>query len=75
MCTDLLQVICDDCNNCRDLDLCRDSKIAYNEELDRYTLGVRVHIVRVHIGAYLNNYRSNYPCLVFDYHTAVLIHK
>jgi len=31
-----LQVICEFCNNCRDVDLCRDAYISYDESSSRW---------------------------------------
>ena len=32
----LPSVICDHCNHCRDIDLCRDRNTTYNQQLDKY---------------------------------------
>ena len=32
----LASVICEHCNHCRDIDLCRDPHTTYDEQLDKY---------------------------------------
>ena len=42
-CLSLSQVICEYCNNCRDLDLCRDSFIRQEDNSDRLEDSLYVH--------------------------------